>query len=92
MPMYHVHVAKGDKAVDPRAVELPDAESAKRHGEQLAEGLKALNSGFGIGHLRDWQVKVTDKKGRTLARYDVCKAAHLGSTPGRSDVQRRLRS
>jgi hypothetical protein len=92
MPLYHIHVANGGKKIDPRAVELPDAESAKRHAERIAAGLTALSSGFGVSRLRDCQVKVTDKKGRTLARYDLCGARQFGATPGRSEVQRRLRS
>ena len=74
MPLYHVHVAKEGKTFDPKPVELPDTESAKRHAEQVAEGLTALSSGFGVGSLRKCQVKVTDTKGRTVARYDLRKA------------------
>ncbi len=73
MPMYHVQVAKEGKTFDPRSVELPDAKSAKRHAEQVAEGLTALSSGFGVGSLRNCQVKVTDAKGRMVARYDLSK-------------------
>ena len=92
MPLYHVHVAKEGKTFDPKSVELPDIKSAKRHAQRVAEGLTTLTRGFGANNLRDCQVKVTDKEGRTLARYDLCKAQQLGGTPGRSDVQRRLRS
>jgi hypothetical protein len=74
MPMYHVHVAKEGKTFDPKAVELPDTKSVKRHAKRVAEGLTALNSGFGVGSLRDCQVKVTDTYGRTVARYDLGKA------------------
>jgi len=74
MPLYHVHVAKEGKTFDPKPVELPDTESAKRHAEQVAKGLTALSSGFGVGSLRECQVKVTDTKGRTVVRYDLCKA------------------
>jgi hypothetical protein len=73
MPMYNVHVAKEGKTFDPKPVELPDVKSAKRHAEQVAEGLTALSSGFGVGSLRDCQVKVTDANGRTVARYDLSK-------------------
>ena len=78
MPIYHVHVAKKGKTFDPKLVELPDAKSAKRHAEQVAEGLTALSRGFGIGSLRDCQVKITDTNGRTVARYDLCKAQQRG--------------
>jgi hypothetical protein len=79
MPMYHVHVAKEGKTFDPKAVELPDIKSVKRHAKQLAEGLTALSGGFGIGSLRDCEVKVTDTNGRTVARYDLGKAQQPGS-------------
>jgi hypothetical protein len=78
MPMYHVHVAKEGKTFDPKAVELPDTRSAKRHAKRVAEGLTALSSGFGVGSLRDCQVKVTDREGRTVARYDLCKVQQGG--------------
>jgi hypothetical protein len=74
MPMYHVHVAKEGKTFDPKSVELPDTKTAKRHAQRVAEGLTALSSGFGVGSLRDCQVKVTDTEGRTVARYDLCNA------------------
>ena len=92
MPMYHVHIARDGKTFDPKAVELPDAESAKHHGQRLAEGLTTISSGFGVGGLRDCHVKLTDTKGRTLARYALCKTQKPGTSPGRSDVQRRLRA
>jgi hypothetical protein len=92
MPLYHVHVAKEGKTFDPKPVELPDIKSAKSHAERVAEGLTTLCTGFDVGSLRDCQVEVTDTKGRTVARYDLSKAQKLGGTPGRSDVQRRLRS
>ncbi len=78
MPMYHVHVAKEGKTFDPKAVELPDTKSVKRHAKQVGEGLTALSSGFGVGSLRDCQVKVTDTEGKTVARYDLCKAQQRG--------------
>jgi hypothetical protein len=80
MPLYHVHVAKEGKTFDPRPVELPDTESAKSHAKRVAEGLTVLSGGFGVGSLRDCQVKVTDRKGRTVARYDLCKAQAVRST------------
>jgi Domain of unknown function (DUF6894) len=92
MPMYHVHVAKEGKLFDPKPVELPDTKSAKRHGKQVAEGLTALTSGFGVSSLRDCEVKVTDTEGKTVARYTLANAQQGGRTPGGSDVQRRLRS
>ena len=79
MPMYHVHVAKEGKTFDPEAVELPDTKkTAKRHAKTLAEGLTALSSGFGVGSLRDCQVKVTDTEGKTIARYGLGKAQRRG--------------
>lgn len=78
MPMYHVQVAKEGKTFDPKAVELPDTKSVSRHAKQLAEGLTALTSGFGVGSLRDCQVKVTDAEGKTVARYDLGKAQQRG--------------
>jgi Domain of unknown function (DUF6894) len=92
MPLYHFHVAKGHKTVDPRAIELPDAESAKRYAERIADGLSARNTRFGVGSLRDWHVRVTDRNGQPVAQYKVSKMVHAGATPGRSDVQRRLRA
>jgi hypothetical protein len=78
MPMYHVHVAKEGKTFLPKLVEFPDTKSAKRHAKRVAEGLTALTSGFGVGSLRDCQVRVTDTEGRTVARYDLCKAQQRG--------------
>ena len=93
MPLYHVHVAKEGKTFDPKPVELPDCRSAKRHGKQVAEGLTALTSGFGVSSLRDCDVKVTDTEGKTVARYNLSNAQQGGRTLGQSsDVQRRLRS
>jgi hypothetical protein len=91
MPLYHLHVVKGRKKVDPRAVELPNDESAKRHAKQLAAGLTTLSRGFGIRHLEDCHVDVTDAKGKWVGRCDVDKLS-IGSTPGRSRVQQRLRA
>jgi hypothetical protein len=78
MPMYQVHVAKQGKSFDPEAVELPDTKTAKRHAKTLAEGLTALSGGFGVGSLRDCQVKVIDTEGRTVARYTLGKAKQRG--------------
>jgi hypothetical protein len=89
MPMYHVHIARDGKTLEPNAVELPDAE---RHAERPAEGLTTMSSGFGVGGLRDCHVKLTDTKGRTLARYALGKTQKRGTSPGRSEVQRRLRA
>jgi hypothetical protein len=33
--------------------------------------LTVLSSGFGIRHLRDWCVQVTDQRGNTLAHCEV---------------------
>jgi hypothetical protein len=87
MPLYHLYVTKGQKKLDRKVIGLPNAESAKRHAERLANGLTVLSRGFGATHLADWHVQVTDEKGNTLARCDL---AH--TSPGRSDVQRRLRA
>ncbi len=92
MPLYHIHVSKGHKTVDPKASELPDAEAAKRHAERIADGLAAISSGFGVSHLRDWHVRVTDKNGKRIAQYEVSKVTHASATPGRSDAQRKLRA
>jgi hypothetical protein len=72
MPLYHIHVAKGRQSVDPKAIELPDSETAKRHAEQLADGLTRMNSQFGVGrHFRDWHVRLTDHYGKILAQFEV---------------------
>ena len=71
MPLFHFRIAKGDKIVDPKGIELPDVHAAKRHAELLARGLTVLSSGFGIRHLRDWCVQVTDQRGNTLAHCEV---------------------
>jgi hypothetical protein len=88
MPLYQLHVVKGRKKVDPRTVELPNDESAKRHAKQLAAGLTTLSHEFGIQLLDDCHVDVTDAKGKWIGRCDVS----FGSTPGRSRVQQRLRA
>ena len=89
MPLYHVHVAKGRKAVDPRAVELPDVESAKRYAERLAGGLTMLSRGFGIRYLGDWYVQVTDGRGKTLTQCHV--PAPPSTPPHRNRTQTRRR-
>jgi hypothetical protein len=71
MPLYHFHVVKGRKKLDPNAIELPNDESAKRHGEHLADGLTTLSRGFGIRYLGDWHVAVTDAKGKSVTRCEV---------------------
>ena len=91
MPLYHLHVVKGREKVDPRAVELPNDKSAKRHAKQLAAELTRLSPGFGIRHLEDCHVDVTDAKGKWVGGCDVDKLS-IGSTPGRSRVQQRLRA
>jgi hypothetical protein len=70
MPLFHFHIAKGEKTIDPKGIELPDAEAAKEHAE-LAGGLTLLSNGFGIRHLRDWYVHVMDERGNTLTRCEV---------------------
>ena len=72
MPTFYFHLANGRKLLDPRGIEFPDPEAAKRHGERLAGGLTAVSHQFGgISHLRDWHVQVTDEKGNMLARCEV---------------------
>jgi hypothetical protein len=88
MPLYHVHVAKGRQTVDPRVVELPDAESAKRYAERLADSLTALSSGFGVADLSGWNVQATDEKGSTLARCGVSEKANAG---GSRDTRKYIR-
>ena len=87
MPLYHVHVAKEQRKVDYKVIDLPNAESAKHHAARLAHGLAVLSHGFRGARLRDWCVQVTDEKGKAVARWGL---AH--SSPGQSDVQRRLRA
>jgi hypothetical protein len=82
MPLYHFHVVKGRKKLDPNAIELPNDESAKRHGEHLADGLTTLSRGFGIRYLGDWHVAVTDAKGNSVTRCEVGMMRHV-NTPGR---------
>ncbi len=83
MPLFHFRIAKGDKVVDPKGIELPDADAARRHAERLAGGLTLLSRGFGVRHLRDWYVQVTDERGNTLARCEVrpIPAAHRPQQP-----------
>jgi hypothetical protein len=92
MPQYHVHVAKGRKRVDPRAVELPDDQSAKQYGERLAAGLTTLSQGFRMHYLGNWYVNVIDAEGNCVLRCEVSTVKQRAGTPGRSDVQRRLRA
>jgi hypothetical protein len=88
MPLYHLHIVKGREKVDPRVVELPDDESAVRRAHQLAAALTTLSRGFGVRILDGCHVDVTDAEGKSVARCDVS----IGSTPGRSRVQQRLRA
>jgi hypothetical protein len=92
MPLYHFQVIKGHKTVDPKAIDLPDVESARHHAKRIADGLSVMNTGFGIGSLCDWHVQVTDRKRRPIADYQISKMARASTTPGRSNVQRRLRA
>jgi hypothetical protein len=91
MPLYHIQVVKGRRTVDPRAIDLPDSDTAKHHAGCLARSLTALRSKFSVDHLHDWHVRLTDKNGKTLGLYEIAKLP-TGGTPGRSDVQRRLRA
>jgi hypothetical protein len=91
MPRYHMHVVEGRKKVDPPAVELPNDESAKRHARQLAEGRTRLSPGFGIQQREDCYVDVTDAKGKWIGRCHGNKLS-IGSTPGRSRAQQRIRA
>jgi hypothetical protein len=72
MPIYHFHLCDGYKLLDPRGVELPHANAAARHGEQLAKGfvaaVRVLN---GERHQFRWHVHVTDGGGSTIGRFDV---------------------
>jgi hypothetical protein len=89
MPLYHFQVIKGNKTVDPKAIDLPDVEAA-RHHERIADGLSVMNTGFGLGSLCDWQVQVTDRKRRPIVDYKISKMAHASAS--RSNVQRKLRA
>jgi hypothetical protein len=72
MPTYYFHLANGRKLLDPRGIEFPDQEAARRHAERLADGLTAVSREFGgIAHLRNWHIRVTDAQGKTLARCGV---------------------
>jgi hypothetical protein len=72
MPLYHFHIAKGQKLVDPNTIELSNVEAAKHHAYKLAGSLTALSRGLGgLRHLRDWYVQVTDERGKVLARCEV---------------------
>ncbi len=84
MPLYHIHIAKGQRKLDRKVIDLPNAESAKHHAARLAHGLAALSHGFRVARLGNWCVQVTDEKGKALARWDLA-LAH--TSPGRSDVQ-----
>jgi uncharacterized protein DUF6894 len=44
MPIYHFHVTDGRRLLDPRGLDLPDAEAAARYGQQLAEGFASVVS------------------------------------------------
>ena len=72
MPTFYFHLANGRKLLDPRGIDLPDQDAAKRHAERLAGGLTAVSREFGgISHLRDWHVQVTDERGKMLAQCEV---------------------
>ncbi len=89
--LYRIHVTKAGRMVDPTTKDLPDAETAKHHAECLARSLTALRSNFRVDHLHDWHVGVTDENGKTLGVYQILKSSPA-SSPGRSQVQRRLRA
>ena len=91
MPLYHIYVVEaGERRLAPQAVELPNDESAKLRARQLAEGLR-LSPGFGIRHREDCHVDVTDAKGKWIVRCHGNRLS-IGSTPGRSRTQQRLRA
>ena len=62
----------GHTLLDPRGTDLPDAEAAVQHGNQLARGfvhtVRVLN---GEGVRSTWHVQVTDEDGHTLGRFEV---------------------
>ena len=91
MPMYHVHVAKEGKTFDPKAVELPDTKSVKRHAKRVAEGLTALSSGFGVGSLAIARSRSPTRMEGQSPDTTFAWRSNAAATSGRSDVQRRLR-
>lgn len=72
MPVYHFHLCDGHRLLDPRGVDLPDAEAAAHHGDQLAKGfVDAARALSGEGHQSNWHIHVTDEDGHTLGRFDI---------------------
>ena len=67
MPIYHFHITDGRKVFDPRGMELPHEEAARRYAEELAQGFVPLVRRAGI----DTFAEVVDETGITVARLVV---------------------
>ena len=67
MPVYHFHITDGHKVCDPRGIELPNEEAARRYAAELAHSFAPLVRSAGI----DTFVEVVNEIGNTVARLTV---------------------
>jgi hypothetical protein len=68
MPIFHFHITDGRKVHDPRGLEPPDENAARRYAEQLAHGLVPVANVLNTG---ETFVEVVDQTGSTIARCAV---------------------
>jgi hypothetical protein len=69
MPIYHFHVTDGRRLLDPRGLDLPDAEAAARYGQQLAEGFASVVSAIDGSPLS--YVEIADEDGTLVTRVEI---------------------
>jgi Domain of unknown function (DUF6894) len=67
MPVYHFHITDGHKVFDPRGMELPNEDAARRYAAELAHSFAPLVRGAGI----DTFVEVVNESGTPVARLVV---------------------
>ena len=67
MPMYHFNITDGRKVFDPRGMELPNEDAARRYAAELAHSFAPLVRSAGIGTF----VEVVNESGTTVARLVV---------------------
>ncbi len=69
MPRYRFHVTDGYCLFDPRGLDLPDDEAARRYGQQLADGFAPVVSALRVDV--STYIEVADERGNVISRLEV---------------------
>jgi hypothetical protein len=69
MPIYHFHIVDGREVQDPRGLDLPTDDAARRYGQQLANGLRPV--WLAVGGEKRTFVRVVNESGITVAKCRV---------------------